>query len=149
MDASLLGLIVRRAQSRTPAEGSSGSAQWRVGGWPGTHRVRGEVHGKESKLSGYVRVERCSLTADAEVTIRVGTTDAHSSLFQKGAVTERGATTMVRAPSARALATKALRRGAGGKAKRVSRCTRPQAGHGELPQSGTVKASSASARGSA
>ena len=39
--------------------------------------------------------------------------------------------------------------GGGGKAKRVLRCKAPQAGHVEQAQLGTVKASSASARGSA
>jgi hypothetical protein len=54
-----------------------------------------------------------------------------------------------RALSARALATKAFRSGGRGKANRVSRCARPQAGQTEQAQSGTVKASSASAACSA
>ena len=70
-------------------------------------------------------------------------------MFQYGAETAKGVTTMARAPSARALATTLLSRAGGGKAKRVSRWERPHLGQADWSQSPTVKASSDSAEGSA
>ncbi len=69
-------------------------------------------------------------------------------MFQR-ALTARGATTIARAPSADALATKRLASALGRKAYITSRWCELQCGQSETAQSGTAKASSASAVGSA
>ena len=78
-----------------------------------------------------------------------GVIEKRSSLFQYGALTARGTTTMARTPSADALATKRLMSAVGGKAYRTSLWCEPQWGQSDTAQSGTVKASSNSAAGSA
>jgi hypothetical protein len=116
---------------------------------------RSKVHGEVRELTGHVRVRKRMLAADADAPLAAADNRGSQELVPRGRGNGESLREVQRrwrargAPSARALATKALRKGGGGKAKRVSRCSCAQCGHVEQAQSGTVNASSASERGSA
>ena len=136
--------------ARIPAtEAGVMAARGRGGRGACARAVRREIHGEDSEFAGYICVREGVLTPDADVALAIAKDGGAEELVPGGGSDGEGGDDDGAHPVCAGLGYKGVEEGGGGKAKRVSRCSRSQWGHREKAQSGTVKASSASAAGSA